>query len=121
MKYKQVLIDDVEETCWLLSVPEDVETTDRGRVVDPTGAIAEGSVIIAVEQGIGPAGVITVLPNPFDEEEADAAIKQGGGNGHKPQPETYTNPAPRCGAFTVSHTDKGIVLTDRPSLGDFLA
>jgi hypothetical protein len=111
--YRQALLE-TEDGLFSVSVLNDVALDERGRLVNPQEVFAEGSTIVAVEQGVMKAGQYVELPNPQDIAQAEA---KAGGNGGKPQPKRVHSGGPRCGTFMVRHTQGGVALRAIPPLG----
>ena len=112
--YRQVLLD-TEDGLFAVSVVSDVALDERGRIVNPQEVFEDGSTIVAVEQGVMPAGEYTEEPNPLEIAEAES---KAGGNGGRPQQKRVQSTGPRCGMFVVRHTQGGVALRGPiPSLG----
>ena len=111
--YRQALLE-TEDGLFAVSVVSNVAFDERGRIVNPQAVFEEGSTIVAVEQGVMPAGEYTEEPHPSDIAEAESKT---GGNGGRPQPKRIRSTGPRFGTFMVRHTQGGVALRAMPSLG----
>jgi hypothetical protein len=115
-KYKQALLE-TEEGLFAVTVEANVVLNDLGRIMKPQNVIDEGSTIVAVEQGILPAGEYDEEPNPYDIEQAEAGA---GGNGGQAKTEHIRSDGPQFGTFMVQYAlGGGITLKLMPSLGQF--
>jgi hypothetical protein len=115
--YRQATLE-TQEGLFAVSVPGDVELDGRGHLVNPQGVFEEGSMIVAVELGVPPAGEYVEQVHPADIEEAEA---KAGGNGKRPEPRKIWNEGPRHGAFRVKYEEgNAVVLQKVPMLGEFL-
>ena len=91
--YRQVLLETTDGI-FAVSVSDDVQTDAKRRIVNPAAVFAPKSLIVAVEQGVMPAGKYQVQPNPFSPSQ---------------EPETEESKGPRYGVFSVEFTSDGKV------------
>ena len=112
--YQQALLETENDGLFAVTVVNNVALDERGRIVNPQEVFVEGSMIVAVEQGVMKTGEYIELPNPHNIAQAEA---KAGGNGGKPQPKRVHTGGPRCCTFVVGYTQGRVALKAIPPLG----
>ena len=103
MDHQQALLQ-TGDGLFAVSVVGSVKLDERGRIQKPQDAFDHGNTIVAVEQGVLPAGDYVEEPHPLELAEAE---RKAGGNGGGAHAKHIREFRPRHGTFIVRHNQVG--------------